>query len=283
MRARQRRLRSWLKHEQQERRNGSGRVHAPRLKLPDEGQSQGGGGVRDGTEDSTSGRAAGPPAGARAAEERPHRAALLRGQPADPRPALWQGRQERLSLRYPTAAPLQAKRKEEEQQEKVMEELDLLCRISVAQLTSIQRQRMAEHRRSGLACLRQGKEEEDEEEEEEEDSKNFFLSRSSHSKIWTLFNGLFRSSRLVRLLWRCHEFGVWIVLAAGLMWLRWLHLFGQGGEHARCCRQCWLVLLVTIHHVLCFLRVSMFLAIPQVQFLYKVICPSLLRQVPFVR
>ena len=40
-----------------------------------------------GTGDSTSGGAAGHPVGARAAEERPHRAALLRGQPADPRPA----------------------------------------------------------------------------------------------------------------------------------------------------------------------------------------------------
>ena len=45
---------------------------------------QGGGGARDalrptGTEDSTSGGAAGHPCGARAAEERPHRAALLRG------------------------------------------------------------------------------------------------------------------------------------------------------------------------------------------------------------
>ena len=34
-------------------------------------------------------------------------------------------------------------------------------------------------------------------------------------------------------------------------------LFEQGGEHARCCRQCWLVLLVTVHLVLCFLRLSM--------------------------
>ena len=52
---------------------------------------------------------------------------------------------------------------------------------------------------------------EEEEEEEEEDSKNFFLSRSSHSKFRTLFYELFRSSRLERLLWRCHEFGgVWV-------------------------------------------------------------------------
>ena len=56
---------------------------------------------------------------------------------------------------------------------------------------------------------------EEKEEEEEEDSKNFFLSRSSHSDIWTLFYELFRSSRLERLLWRCHEFGgVWVFVSS---------------------------------------------------------------------
>ena len=38
----------------------------------------------------------------------------------------------------------------------------------------------------------------------------------------------------------------------------------------RCCRHCWLVLLVTMHLVLCFLRLSMSVAILQVQFLDKV-------------
>ena len=47
-----------------ERRNGSGRAHAPRLKGPDEGHSQGGSGVREeqrptGTEDTNGARGAG--------------------------------------------------------------------------------------------------------------------------------------------------------------------------------------------------------------------------------
>ena len=110
------------------------------------------------------------------------------------------------ALRFLTAQALEAKRKEEEQ-EKVMEELDVLCHIPVAQLTSIQRQRMAEHRRSGaleawLASVREKKKK-----RRKKVPKNFFLSRSSHSKIWTLFHELFRSRRLERLLWRCHEFG----------------------------------------------------------------------------
>ena len=46
---------------------------------------------------------------------------------------------------------------------------------------------------------------------------------------------------------------------------------------------CWLVLLVTIHLVLCFLRLSMSVAIPQVQFLAKVICPLLFCLVLLVR
>ena len=46
---------------------------------------------------------------------------------------------------------------------------------------------------------------------------------------------------------------------------------------------CWLVLLVTIHLTLCFLLLSMSVAIPQVQFLVKVICPLLFRLVLLVR
>ena len=70
--------------------------------------------------------------------------------------------------------------------------------------------------------------------------------------------------RLERLLLWCHQFGgVWVfwcrswapafTAQSWYLGVRWLHLFGQGGEHARCCRQCWLVLLVTMHRVLCFL------------------------------
>ena len=51
----------------------------------------------------------------------------------------------------------------------------------------------------------------------------------------------------------------------------------------RYCRHCLLVLLVMMHLVLCFFRLSMSVAIPQVQFLDQVLCPSLLRLVPMAR
>ena len=44
-----------------------------------------------------------------------------------------------------------------------------------------------------------------------------------------------------------------------------------------------LVLLDMMHLVLCFLRLSMSVAIPQVEFLDQVLCPSLLRLVPMAR
>ena len=96
----------------------------------EEGQCQGGGGERAarrpaGTEAASTGGAAVHPCGAWAAAERPQPAALRRGQPADPCPAI-SGRVGRrgcgllLSLRFLMAATLAARRKEEE--EKVEEQ-----------------------------------------------------------------------------------------------------------------------------------------------------------------
>ena len=52
--------------------------------------------------------------------------------------------------------------------------------------------------------------EKDEEKEEKEDSKNFFLSRTTRTKIWTFFHELYRSGRMDQQLWRCRECGVWV-------------------------------------------------------------------------
>ena len=83
-----------------DRPHGSGSCDAPQRAeerrptgTEDRRQSQGGEGASyarrpTGTDGSSTGGAARHPRGAWAAEERPHRAALLRGQPADPRPAL---------------------------------------------------------------------------------------------------------------------------------------------------------------------------------------------------
>ena len=74
--------------------------------------------------------------------------------------------------------------------------------------------RKAEEKEKDKATLLSvlGAQEDEETEEEEEDSQNSFLSRGSHSEIWTFLHELF----LVRLLWRCHEFGgVWFLVCTG--------------------------------------------------------------------
>ena len=103
-RRRERRLRSMLRHEQQTVRMAlaaalhhsagpKGKVEMQQNAAPRGPKTQGGGGASyarrpTGTDGSSTGGAARHPRGAWAAEERPHRAALLRRQPADPRPAL---------------------------------------------------------------------------------------------------------------------------------------------------------------------------------------------------
>ena len=58
------------------------------------------------------------------------------------------------TLSFLTAQALEDRRKEEEER-KVMEELDVLCSIPMVQLTPLQRQRLAEHRRSGAVAARE--------------------------------------------------------------------------------------------------------------------------------
>ena len=60
-----------------------------------------------------------------------------------------------VTLSFLKAQALEDRRKEEEEERKVMEELDVLCSIPIVQLTPLQRQRLAEHRRSGAVAARE--------------------------------------------------------------------------------------------------------------------------------